>query len=98
MKRGVKIIYNRARCKLCGDIIESKSTHDFVGCSCFIESHGERGIAVDGGHAYIKRCGSPDACEEMSETRAFTDEEVDEYNKRMLRKYEEFGWAIDLME
>jgi len=33
---------NRAKCKLCGDIIESFHQHDFVHCRC-----GE--IAVDGG-------------------------------------------------
>jgi DNA-directed RNA polymerase subunit RPC12/RpoP len=36
---------NRARCTICGDIIESKSVHDFVQCEC-----GK--IFVDGGHEY----------------------------------------------
>ena len=44
-----KIIVNKAKCKLCGDIIESKHRHDFVWCKC-----GE--IAVDGGKDYLKRC------------------------------------------
>ncbi len=39
---------NSARCKLCGDEIESKHVHDFVSCKC-----GE--IFVDGGKAYTKR-------------------------------------------
>jgi len=43
-----KIKVNKAQCKLCGDIIESKHTHDFVECSC-----GE--IFVDGGKSYIRR-------------------------------------------
>lgn len=38
---------NRAKCKLCGDIIESTHKHDFVTCSC-----GE--ISVDGGDQYYK--------------------------------------------
>jgi hypothetical protein len=38
-------IRNRAKCLLCGDIIESKHRHDFVKCSC-----GE--IFVDGGNEY----------------------------------------------
>ena len=42
------VVVNKAQCKLCGDIIESKHGHDFKWCSC-----GE--IAVDGGKNYIKR-------------------------------------------
>jgi tRNA(Ile2) C34 agmatinyltransferase TiaS len=42
------VVINKAQCKLCGDIIESKSRHDYVRCGC-----GE--IAVDGGKSYIKR-------------------------------------------
>lgn len=38
---------NRAKCKLCLDVIESKHQHDYVTCDC-----GE--IAVDGGQAYFK--------------------------------------------
>ena len=44
-----KIKVNKAKCKLCGDIIESTHVHDFVTCSC-----GE--ISVDGGKYYLKRC------------------------------------------
>ena len=29
-----RIIHNRIRCKLCGDIIESEYTHDFKFCKC----------------------------------------------------------------
>lgn len=43
-----KIKHNRIRCKRCGDIIESKSRHDFVWCKC-------GACAVDGGHDYTKR-------------------------------------------
>lgn len=42
------IYVNKAQCRLCNDIIESKSLHDFVSCSC-----GE--IHVDGGRHYLKR-------------------------------------------
>ena len=52
MKKGKtqmkKIIKNAARCKLCGDVIESKHTHDYKRCSC-------GAVAVDGGHDYLKR-------------------------------------------
>ena len=43
-----KIIENKAKCKLCQDIIESKNTNDLKRCSC-------GSIAVDGGLDYIKR-------------------------------------------
>lgn len=42
-----KIIHNRIRCKHCNDIVESKSRHDFVSCSC-----GK--VFVDGGHDYCR--------------------------------------------
>lgn len=41
------IIHNRAKCKLCGETIESQSVHDFVSCKC-----GE--IFVDGGKEYLR--------------------------------------------
>ena len=53
------IIKNRIRCKCCGDVIESKSTHDFKYCSC-----GK--CAVDGGLNYLKRSGEVDNYEELS--------------------------------
>jgi hypothetical protein len=40
---------NKAKCALCGTVIESKYRHDFVECAC-----GE--IFVDGGNDYA-RCG-----------------------------------------
>lgn len=53
---------NKAQCKLCGDIIESKSGHDFKWCKC-----GE--IAVDGGKNYIRRAANNlDNIIELSET------------------------------
>jgi len=39
---------NRAKCRLCGDVVESKFRHDFQSCSC-----GE--IFVDGGQDYLRR-------------------------------------------
>ena len=58
-KRITKIIRNSARCKNCGDSIESKHVHDFVGCRC-----GK--IAVDGGYEYLRRVGDLEAFEETS--------------------------------
>ena len=55
------IIRNKIRCKICGDIIESVSVHDFETCSC-------GACSVDGGHYYLKRsAASPDDYEELSE-------------------------------
>ncbi|MCQ2739262.1 MAG: hypothetical protein MJ237_03430 [bacterium] len=54
-----KIIHNRIKCKNCGDIIESISTHDFKFCSC-----GK--VAIDGGKSYLKRTGNPNDWEELS--------------------------------
>lgn len=42
---------NKVKCKLCGDIIESKNTHDFQKCKC-------GAIFVDGGLSY-RRMGFP---------------------------------------
>ena len=46
-----KIIVNKIQCKKCGDIIESKTVHDFKFCKC-------GAIAVDGGHDYLRRAGN----------------------------------------
>lgn len=99
MKRGIKIIHNRIRCKNCGEIIESKSRHDFVGCSCFKNSKGLEGCAVDGGHDYLRGIGDPSQIEELYETRPFTDEEVDDYNRQRELLAEQYSWIrIDYME
>ena len=55
-----KIIRNRIRCKHCGDVIESRYTHEYVPCSC-------GACAADGGLEYIRRTGGFDDFEELSE-------------------------------
>lgn len=50
---------NIIKCRKCGDIIESKTVHDFKWCGC-------GSVAVDGGHEYMKRCGSEKDYEELS--------------------------------
>ena len=47
LKREV-VVTNKCQCRQCGDIIESKSAHDFVSCKC-------GAIFTDGGTAYIRR-------------------------------------------
>ena len=61
-----KIIRNAIRCKKCGDVIESKTVHDFKFCSC-------GSCAVDGGHDYLRRCGNLGDWEELSEVEKVED-------------------------
>lgn len=56
----IKIIRNKIKCKYCGEVIESKSRHDFKFCAC-----GK--VAIDGGHFYLKRSGNPNDWIELSE-------------------------------
>ncbi len=56
----MKIIRNMARCRLCGDVIESKTVHEHPRCSC-------GAITVDGGHEYLARTGNWDNIEDLSE-------------------------------
>lgn len=51
-RRKYKIIRNSARCRNCGDEIESKHRHDWVQCSC-------GAIFVDGGKNYLRSGGDP---------------------------------------
>lgn len=55
-----KVITNKIRCKLCGDVIESKYRHDSKMCSC-------KAVGVDGGTDYIRRTGNLEDFEELSE-------------------------------
>lgn len=44
-----KIVCNKIMCRRCGEIIESKTVHDYKTCKC-------GSCAVDGGHNYLRRC------------------------------------------
>lgn len=56
-----RYLSNRAKCLICGEIIESTHRHDFKWCSC-------RNVAVDGGLDYLKRCfNKMDSWVDMSE-------------------------------
>lgn len=63
-----KIIRNRIKCKKCGEIIESISTHDFKFCKC-------GAVAVDGGKEYLRRDGNREDYEELIEYEEEDDEE-----------------------
>lgn len=59
----------------CGDIIESRYTHNFVTCSC-----GK--LSVDGGKEYLRRCFAEyDGFEDMSIVEEEKNEEVERMNK-----------------
>lgn len=62
-----RIIRNAIRCRKCGDIIESKTVHDFKFCSC-------GACAVDGGHDYLRRCGNLEDWEELSKAEKVEDD------------------------
>ena len=56
-----RILRNRARCLVCGEMVESRHRHDFKTCSC-------GNLSVDGGKDYIRRCvKNIDKFEELSE-------------------------------
>ena len=61
-----KIAVNKIRCKKCGDVIESKSFHDFKFCKC-------QSVAVDGGHDYLRRVGEIGSWEDLSEYEEIED-------------------------
>lgn len=67
---------NAIRCKKCGDIIESKSVHDFVECSC-------GACFVDGGTDYARIGGVLDDVEVLTEYQ-----EVPGY---FITRYDMFG-------
>lgn len=53
---------NRARCRKCKTVVESKYRHDFVTCEC-------GAISVDGGNDYFRRVGNPEDFEAVKERR-----------------------------
>ena len=55
-----RLIRNRIKCLKCGDIIESKSVHDWVQCTCGT-------CYVDGGHDYMRIGGNKEDWEDLSE-------------------------------
>ena len=55
-----RLIRNKIKCLKCGDIIESKSVHDWVQCTC-------GACYVDGGHDYMRIGGNKEDWEDLSE-------------------------------
>lgn len=55
-----KLVRNAIKCLKCGDVIESKSRHDWVQCSC-------GACFVDGGLDYMRVGGNYGDWEDLSE-------------------------------
>jgi hypothetical protein len=83
------IVVNRVKCGKCGELITSTHQHDFRWCKC-------NSIAVDGGNAYLKRCGDIYGCIEMSEY-GYQEREVLGYSEDMYRDMAERG-EIKILE
>lgn len=60
---------NRIRCRVCGDVIESKSRHDFQSCKC-------GRCFIDGGLEYRRIGGYPDEIDDLVEWEEVEDEEI----------------------
>ena len=57
---------NRAKCRNCGDVIESTYRHEFMTCKCFSDREDNKGIFVDGGKDYLRRGGCLENIIELS--------------------------------
>ncbi|WP_242227503.1 hypothetical protein [Bacillus cereus group sp. BfR-BA-01315] len=55
-----KLKRNAIQCRKCGDVIESKFTHDFKYCLC-------GSVGVDGGLEYARITGEPENVIELHE-------------------------------
>ncbi|MDF9507249.1 hypothetical protein P5808_30140 [Bacillus cereus] len=62
-----KLKRNKIQCKKCGDVIESRFSHDFKYCSC-------GAIAIDGGLDYARITGEP---EDVLDLHEWEDESKD---------------------
>lgn len=70
------LVKNSIRCLLCGDVVESKSVHDFQQCRC--------GAAFcDGGHEYARIGGDPENIELLLE--------YDDVPGYIVTRYDIFG-------
>ena len=58
---------NKAKCRNCGEVVESKHRHDWVACSCFRNSPDTRGFYLDGGNDYGRYGGNIDDIEWIHE-------------------------------
>ena len=82
-----KLVRNAIRCKHCGDIVESKSVHDFEQCSC-------GACFADGGLEYLHRGfkTSPDDYEELAEYEDVPGYHVEYQRKALLDIWGDSGY------
>ena len=66
------------RCKKCGDIIQSKHTHDMVWCKC-------HSIAIDGGDDYCRLTGDLDDMEFLVVENKFTEQNLNNMYEAYLK-------------
>ena len=86
-----KLVRNAIKCKHCGDVVESKSVHDFEQCSC-------GACFADGGLEYLRRGfkTSPDEdYVDLSEYEDVPGYHV-EYLAKMFAVYEKHGYETDI--
>lgn len=86
----MKIARNRAKCLVCGDVIESKHRHDFVTCSC-------GNLSVDGGKDYLRRSYKDDRWEDKSEMKNALRDLLDVRNINVKSFAEKNGIALSNM-
>ena len=55
-----RILRNAVKCRLCGDVIESKRVYGLVECGC-------GAITIEGGKRHLRRSGDILAIEELNE-------------------------------
>ena len=86
-----KLIRNAIRCKHCGDVLESKSIHDFVECTC-------GRCYCDGGLAYLRHgfTNSPkEDFEDLCEYKDVPGYHV-EYIAKSFATYDHLGYNTDI--
>ena len=72
------IIFNKAKCLICRQVIRSTHRHEFKTCKC-------GSLSVDGGTDYLRRVGGP--FEELSETEPEPNDEVMKSADRAIGQY-----------
>ena len=56
-----KLLVNKAKCLLCGEVLVSKHSHDYVTCKC-------GNLSIDGGNEYARRVyGRSNSYQDLSE-------------------------------
>lgn len=75
-----KLVRNAIKCKHCGDVVESKSVHDFEQCSC-------GACFADGGLEYLRRgfkTSPDDDYEDLSEYKNVPGYHVEYFSKYLI--------------